>query len=83
MSLERSLRSVVGDSRYQLVRTTPYVRPGTNHGTQGTRILYDTRKFRLLSNCPETTGSKNYLVRATSSVTHANLLKLKRHITEF
>jgi endonuclease/exonuclease/phosphatase family metal-dependent hydrolase len=59
-SLERSLKSVVGDSRYQLVRTTPYVRPGTNHGTQGARILYDTRKFKLLSNCPEKTGSKNY-----------------------
>jgi endonuclease/exonuclease/phosphatase family metal-dependent hydrolase len=59
-SLERSLRSVVGDSRYQLVRTTPYVKPGTNHGTQGTRILYDTRKFKLLSNCPEKTGSSNY-----------------------
>jgi len=59
-SLVRSLRSVVGDSRYQLVRTTPYVKPGTNHGTQGTRILYDTRKFKLLSNCPERTGSKNY-----------------------
>ena len=60
ISLERSLRSVVGDSRYQLVRTTPYVKPGTNHGTQGTRILYDTRKFKLLSHCPEKTGSKNY-----------------------
>ena len=59
-SLERSLRNVVGDSRYQLVRTTPYVKPGTDHGTQGTRILYDTRKFKLLSNCPEKTGSKNY-----------------------
>jgi hypothetical protein len=59
-SLERSLRSVLGDSRYQLVRTTPYVKPGTNHGTQGARILYDTRKFKLLSNCPEKTGSKNY-----------------------
>ena len=59
-SLERSLRNVVGDSRYQLVRTTPYVKPGTNHGTQGTRILYDTRKFKLLSNCPEKTGSSNY-----------------------
>jgi endonuclease/exonuclease/phosphatase family metal-dependent hydrolase len=60
VSLERSLRQVIGDDRYQLVRTTPYVKPGTNHGTQGTRILYDTRKFRLLSNCPEKTGTKNY-----------------------
>ena len=60
ISLERSLKSVIGDGRYQLVRTTPYVKPGTNHGTQGTRILYDTRKFKLLSHCPEKTGSKNY-----------------------
>jgi endonuclease/exonuclease/phosphatase family metal-dependent hydrolase len=60
VSLERSLKRVVGDDRYQLVRTTPYVKPGTNHGTQGTRILYDTRKFKLLSSCPERTGSKNY-----------------------
>jgi endonuclease/exonuclease/phosphatase family metal-dependent hydrolase len=60
VSLERSLKRVVGDGRYQLVRTTPYVKAGTNHGTQGTRILYDTRKFKLLSNCPEKTGSKNY-----------------------
>jgi endonuclease/exonuclease/phosphatase family metal-dependent hydrolase len=60
VSLERSLRQVIGDHRYQLVRTTPYVKPATNHGTQGTRILYDTRKFRLLSNCPEKTGTKNY-----------------------
>jgi endonuclease/exonuclease/phosphatase family metal-dependent hydrolase len=60
VSLERSLRSVVGDRRYQLVRTTPYVAPGTEHNTQGTRILYDTRKFKLLSNCPEKTGSRNY-----------------------
>jgi endonuclease/exonuclease/phosphatase family metal-dependent hydrolase len=59
-SLERSLKRVVGDGRYQLVRTTSYFKPGTNHGTQGTRILYDTRKFKLLSNCPEKTGSKNY-----------------------
>lgn len=60
VSLERSLQRVIGDDRYQLVRTTPYVRPGTDHGTQGTRILYDTRKFKLLSSCPEKTGSKNY-----------------------
>jgi endonuclease/exonuclease/phosphatase family metal-dependent hydrolase len=60
VSLERSLQRVIGDDRYQLVRTTPYVKPGTNHGTQGTRILYDTRKFKLLSNCPEKTDSKNY-----------------------
>ena len=29
-------------------------------GTQGTRILYDTTKYRLISDCRETTGKKNY-----------------------
>ena len=60
ISLEHALERVVGDDRYQLVRTTPYVKPRTEHGTQGTRILYDTRKFELLSNCPEQTGMRNY-----------------------
>ena len=60
ISLEHALERVVGDDRYQLVRTTPYVKPRTEHGTQGTRILYDTRKFELLSNCPEKTGMRNY-----------------------
>ena len=34
--------------------------PGTSHGTQGARILYNTNKYRLISNCRETTGKKNY-----------------------
>ncbi len=58
-SLEKALRSV-GAGKYQLVRTTAYVAPGTSHSTQGTRILYDTNKYRLVSKCPETTGKKNY-----------------------
>ena len=64
ISLERSLKSVVGDSRYQLVRTTPYVKPGTNHGTQGTRILYDTRKFKLLSHSRRRPDRKTTTPRA-------------------
>ena len=58
-SLEKALRSV-GAGKYQLVRTTAYVAPGTSHATQGTRILYDTNKFHLVSDCRETTGKKNY-----------------------
>jgi endonuclease/exonuclease/phosphatase family metal-dependent hydrolase len=58
-SLEKSLRAV-GAGRYQLVRTTAYVAPGTSHGTQGARILYDTNKYRLISKCSETTHKKNY-----------------------
>ena len=45
---------------FKLVRETQYKKPGTKHGTQGTRILYNTRKYELLSNCPEKTGKKNW-----------------------
>jgi endonuclease/exonuclease/phosphatase family metal-dependent hydrolase len=58
-SLERALQNI-GAGKYQLVRTTAYVRPGANHGTQGARILYDTSRFGLVSRCPEYTGSKGY-----------------------
>lgn len=58
-SLVRSLRSV-GAGKYRLVRETPYVAPGTTHGTQGTRILYDTTRYSLISSCPEKTGRRNY-----------------------
>ena len=49
-----------GGSRYKLVRTTPYVEPGHPTNTQGMRLLYDTSKVSLLSDCSETTGKRNY-----------------------
>ena len=58
-SLEQALKSV-GAGRYQLARVTSYVKPGTTHGTQGARILYDTTKYRLVSKCVETTGKSNW-----------------------
>lgn len=58
-SLKKALDSI-GASRYKLARTTAYVAPGTSHGTQGARLLYDTSKYRLISNCLETTGTKSY-----------------------
>lgn len=50
----------LGGSSYKLVRYTSYVKPGTSHGTQGARILYDSARFTLLSKCPETTGKKSW-----------------------
>ncbi len=50
----------IGLGHFKLVRETQYKKPGTVHGTQGTRILYNTRKYTLLSNCPEKTGKKNW-----------------------
>lgn len=58
-SLTNTLKRL-GAGRYRLVRTTSYFAPGTKHGTQGARILYDSSRYRLLSNCPETTGKRNY-----------------------
>lgn len=59
VSLENALRAQ-GGGRYQLVRTTPYVAPGVKEGTQGSRILYDTNRYRLVSHCPETTDGRPY-----------------------
>ncbi len=58
-SLEKALQSV-GAGEYKLTRTTAYVAPGTTHGTQGSRILYDTHQYKLVSKCTETTAKKNY-----------------------
>jgi endonuclease/exonuclease/phosphatase family metal-dependent hydrolase len=58
-SLTARLRALGGGS-YRLVRSFSYTAPGTSHGTQGARILYDSSRFRLLSHCPETTGKSNY-----------------------
>jgi endonuclease/exonuclease/phosphatase family metal-dependent hydrolase len=49
-----------GVNGYRLVRTTSYIGPGVEHGTQGARILYDTSRLRLLSDCPETTGNARW-----------------------
>ena len=46
--------------KYDLVRTTPYVSPGTPSATQGMRILYDNTRYSLLSSCPEKTGTSSY-----------------------
>ena len=47
-----------GGGRYQLVRRTRFVPPGTPEATQGARILYDSTRYRLVSPCPETSDGK-------------------------
>jgi endonuclease/exonuclease/phosphatase family metal-dependent hydrolase len=49
-----------GGGKYKLVRTTPYVSPGTVTGTQGARILYDKTKYQLLTSCPNSSSGGNY-----------------------
>lgn len=58
-SLLKELDAVSG-SKYNLVRTTPYVASGTPTATQGMRILYDSSRFVQRSSCPETTSGSNY-----------------------
>lgn len=45
---------------YQMVRTTSYLNFDLPSGTQGGRILYDNKRFKLLSDCPEYTGKSSY-----------------------
>jgi endonuclease/exonuclease/phosphatase family metal-dependent hydrolase len=47
-------------SKYDLVRTTPYVTSGTSSGTQGMRILFDTTRYTLLPGCEDYTGTHAY-----------------------
>jgi endonuclease/exonuclease/phosphatase family metal-dependent hydrolase len=49
-----------GGGYYKLVRNTSYFAPGTQHGTQGARILYDSRYISLVTTCSNTTGSHAY-----------------------
>ena len=58
-SLEKKL-AAIGAGKYKLTRETAYVAPGTAHATQGARILYDSSRYRLVSNCAETTGKSNF-----------------------
>lgn len=58
-SLLSALKRIGGGS-YRLVRSTPLIRPGILHGSQGARILYNSSRYRLLSTCPESTGRYPY-----------------------
>jgi endonuclease/exonuclease/phosphatase family metal-dependent hydrolase len=56
-SLVQTLKAQ-GGGRYQLVRSTRFVAPGTAEAIQGARILYDTSRYRLVSPCPERSDTK-------------------------
>lgn len=58
-SLQKALQSV-GAGKYRVVRLTAYVKPGKPSGTQGGRMVYDTKRYRLVTTCKETTGKSNY-----------------------
>lgn len=60
-----------GGGRYKLVRTSAYIAPGTKNSTQGARILYDSSRYSVVTNCPNTTGKRNY---NTSCKIHLPLL---------
>jgi hypothetical protein len=49
-----------GGGYYKLVRNTSYFPPGTQHGTQGARILYDSRVVTLVTKCSNTTGTRTF-----------------------
>lgn len=45
---------------YKMNRTTLLVKTGEKRGTQGGRVLYDNKRYKLLSSCPEKTGKTSY-----------------------
>lgn len=51
-----------GGSRYgyAMVRTTAYLNFDRPSGTQGSRILYDSLRYRLVSSCEDYTGTSSY-----------------------
>lgn len=42
-------------ARYTITRTTTYSAPGTQHGSQAARIVYDSSRYQLLTPCTDTT----------------------------
>ncbi|GAA3563619.1 hypothetical protein GCM10022197_18980 [Microlunatus spumicola] len=42
-------------ARYTITRSTVYNPPGTPHGSQAARILYDATRYQLLTPCPDAT----------------------------
>jgi endonuclease/exonuclease/phosphatase family metal-dependent hydrolase len=42
-------------ARYTMTRSTIYNPPGTPHGSQAARILYDSSRYQLLTPCSDTT----------------------------
>jgi endonuclease/exonuclease/phosphatase family metal-dependent hydrolase len=45
---------------YKMNRTTLLVKTGEKRGTQGGRVLYDNKRYKLVSSCPEKTGKTTY-----------------------
>lgn len=45
---------------YRMNRTTLLVKTGEKRGTQGGRVLYDNKRYKLVSSCPEKTGKTTY-----------------------
>ena len=45
---------------YKMNRTTLLVKTGEKRGTQGGRVLYDNKRYKMLSSCPEKTGKTTF-----------------------
>jgi endonuclease/exonuclease/phosphatase family metal-dependent hydrolase len=71
--------SALHDTKYRLVRTTSYTTQA--EGSQGERILYDHTRYRLLSNCPDTTNGHSYSTscQMTTPVRASDSPTLRRH----
>ncbi len=84
-SLVNTLRAQ-GAGRYELVRETRFVKPGTPEAIQGARILVDTSRYRLVRSCPDSTPGYKGPAYSSSCTIRLPLLsgdpqRLRRHAT--
>ncbi len=54
-------------ARYTMTRTTIYNPPGTPHGSQAARILYDSSRYQLLTPCTDTTVANGATIDYSTS----------------
>lgn len=80
MSKIRSAQRASGKSAaWRFTRTTRYARPGVLMGGDGTRILYNNKRVRLLSSCSDVTKVKRTVVKKVKR--HGKVRKIKRKKT--
>lgn len=58
----------IGAKKYKMVQLTSYVKPGTTHGSQGARILYNSSQLSLVTSCPDKTGNREYSTACSFSL---------------
>lgn len=80
LSKIRSAQRKTGKSAaWRLTRSTLYARPGQVMGGDGTRILYNKHRVRLLSSCQEVTKTRKTVVKRVTR--GGKLVRVRKQVT--